>query len=439
MVTCMKKFLFIIVMSNICLVGCNTSVSSLINAFTPSLSDEESFKYEKEVLNEYENLRKVNYQKVEKWIQPINKKQQCKIFVSGYKDKIDSFISDNKFYWDGECKNGFAYGLGREFVKGVEKDQETLGVYSGNQTAPIYYYMKDNLLNAFTLGKETSKDNGKYLSVVINDSVNNFNIFNIIAANDDNVLYTSMLSPFSMIKVFSKVYPNFSYVIKDFSQELNSPIKFEIYLQKNNIPFGYVVYIKKDGNIVSGKYGANGKIEESVKLPDSYIEHMEDILYEIGVKTNIGSGILQTAESFKKQYKNNICKIRAKSPFNTWENYKDICDEDKYFTRLNESVKKKTQEIQKIQREQQEIKARQLEIAQTQNLIKAEANRQSMQKFNETMQKINSDQMQLIQQQTLMLQQNMPNIQMKPINTYNVNNSNGFWCKGIGGSMIRCW
>ena len=101
----MKKFLFIIVMSNICLVGCNTSVSSLINAFTPSLSDEESFKYEKEVLNEYENLRKVNYQKVEKWIQPINKKQQCKIFVSGYKDKIDSFISDNKFYWDGECKN----------------------------------------------------------------------------------------------------------------------------------------------------------------------------------------------------------------------------------------------------------------------------------------------------------------------------------------------
>ncbi len=44
------------------------------------------------------------------YVQPLNKNEPCKLPTS--KDQLER----QKFraYWDGQCKNGYAYGLGRD-------------------------------------------------------------------------------------------------------------------------------------------------------------------------------------------------------------------------------------------------------------------------------------------------------------------------------------
>jgi hypothetical protein len=52
------------------------------------------------------------------WIQPKNKSEECRLFFGRDPKELDVF-------WDGGCKDGYAYGLGREFLKGISADSIT--------------------------------------------------------------------------------------------------------------------------------------------------------------------------------------------------------------------------------------------------------------------------------------------------------------------------
>ncbi|MCJ8145772.1 hypothetical protein MKI79_02410 [Acinetobacter sp. A3.8] len=63
--------------------------------------------------------------------------KNCRIFAASEFRKQDPTV---KFYWDGECKDGYAYGLGREFSIGKNTYIESIGLYTGGRVMPEYYY-----------------------------------------------------------------------------------------------------------------------------------------------------------------------------------------------------------------------------------------------------------------------------------------------------------
>ncbi len=68
------------------------------------------------MLENNENIKKelANFKPQVKWIQPNNKKEDCKIYVGVNPEDDKTTKSGYSLYWDGECKKGYASGLGRE-------------------------------------------------------------------------------------------------------------------------------------------------------------------------------------------------------------------------------------------------------------------------------------------------------------------------------------
>ena len=89
------------------------------------------------------------------WIQPHNKSKGCLVYrdyMNNYpKDSISAWnkergVADYKILWDGDCKDGYASGLGREIEKGKGVDRYTLSRYSIEaKVKPIRYLQEDYL------------------------------------------------------------------------------------------------------------------------------------------------------------------------------------------------------------------------------------------------------------------------------------------------------
>ncbi len=118
--------------------------------------------------------------------------KDCKIWVSpGFKIKDPSVA----FFWDGECRDGYAYGLGREFTIGKNTYVESIGEYAGGRTNPQYYYEFYKNQKVFILGhlaKDTDEritiergldvDNAVMNSIVFEDHKNKEKYRNLMVA-----------------------------------------------------------------------------------------------------------------------------------------------------------------------------------------------------------------------------------------------------------------
>ena len=108
----------------------------------PKVEEAEVGIYEKNYMSEYENIKKQseNYKPAFKWVQPKNKKEECKVYVSINPNDDKTKKADYSLYWDGECKDGYAIGLGREFSIGKQTYVEAIGEYKGGKNIPQYFY-----------------------------------------------------------------------------------------------------------------------------------------------------------------------------------------------------------------------------------------------------------------------------------------------------------
>ena len=145
----------------------------------PSVSEEEAFKYEKQYLAEWENWKQQNKNTKPsfKWIQPKNKKEECKVYVGIDSENDKTTKSDYALYWDGECKDGYAYGLGREIEKTMFTDLQQIGIYE-NGKAVDYCVISYPLEGINTDGEcSYSYDQPEhYVKTTIKDKLDNFDI-----------------------------------------------------------------------------------------------------------------------------------------------------------------------------------------------------------------------------------------------------------------------
>ena len=144
----------------------------------PKVSEQEFsyyFDIDKQAKQMADNLFSTQFNEEDHWenTQLVN----CKIFASTAFRKEDPSV---QFYWDGECKDGYAYGLGREFSIGKNTYFESIGSYVGGRLKPIYYYDYNEKNRIIDIkGKQINellKDGGLEFSSRLDDNnlVNNF-------------------------------------------------------------------------------------------------------------------------------------------------------------------------------------------------------------------------------------------------------------------------
>ncbi len=127
------------------------------------VTEEEVGKYEKMYFAEYEQIKKknkekyANYQEPFKWIQPKNKKESCKVYVSINPNDDKTEKSDYSLFWDGECKDGYAYGLGREIENTMLNNIQQIGYYEKGKA--VKYYVSINSLDNVEVDGECSYNN----------------------------------------------------------------------------------------------------------------------------------------------------------------------------------------------------------------------------------------------------------------------------------------
>ena len=339
-----------------------------------------------------------NYKPAFKWVQPKNKKEECKVWV-GYNPQDDRTIkSGYAFYWDGDCKDGYADGLGSAFETAQFADRQQIAIYSkGN---PDTYCVNLDPLNGITKEGECLYYTDKpshYVKTMVDEKGGDLKIsyeFGVEMSNDAPMMVMRTYPFYDVVEYF-KVYPNFSYIISDLTTNEfdNRKYEFNIKDHKTGKFNGYGFATMKQGFTNAGEM-SNGTLVRRVQLPQSYFNNANTIFSEIKQQANIALEAQRRALVIKEKYKKKICKDSVKVDFMDNNEYKAICKEDDKIAELKTKIDAKLAQINQAKQSKREqmsqerlIQAREAEAAAAQR--RADAAEQA--NFNQSMQNLNNN------------------------------------------------
>lgn len=373
----------------------------------PKVDEIEVAKYEKAYMAEYESIKQqyANFQPSSKWAQPKNKKEECKVYVGINPNDDKTIKSDYSLFWDGECKDGYADGLGSAFEMTQFADIRQIAIYSkGN---PDIYCVNLDLLTGTTKEGECLYYTDKpshYVKTIVSDKNSDLRILYEfgVGMTKDSPMMVMQTEVFHNNVGYFKIYPNFLYSIIDFTKSEFDDRSYQFYVKENKNEtmngFGFVIY--KNGQQVGGEM-VNNSLIKKVELPRSYFQKANSILNEIKNAANIAIDAQNKALVIKEKYKKKICKDDVKVDFMDNDEYKAICKEDEKFAQLKTKIDVKLAQIEQqkqVKRQQQNeqkiVQARETEAAAAQRRASAaeEANNQAaMNGLNQSIQNINNN------------------------------------------------
>ncbi len=364
-----------------------------------AVSEEEAFAQERQFLAEYQ-ANKALYQdaKAEAWVQPVNKKEQCRIYL-GYDKSNQEKALNTEYYWDGACKEGFAYGIGREFVRSDDAVTEDLAEYKAPGQEPTYYYHKDKL-TGFTATGISNSQKTAIQGFTYGENGSDFKYMQVASVVDREqyINYLIYQDPIAGIVRKGKEYPNFAFVF-EFNQ-LNNQGGAYLLNKKINEPAPYGFFITSNTGSYRGVRKASFTAQpEAVILPESYWAEFVRVLTEIEKQLNDATltRSVNRADMIKKEYIAQKCHTKAAAPFASWPDYFDICHEDKFLAEVAKKVSAKIEERNAQmaalaqQRQQQALIQAQINAAQAQRRA-AEAQQAvaALEQFNAGLQQTNN-------------------------------------------------
>lgn len=328
--------------------------------------------YEKNYLAEFENFTKTLPQPKYKFIQPWNKKGACKIAVPDG-DADPTRDSSYKIFWDGECKDGYAYGLGREIEKGNMKDAWQIGVYEKGMATG--YLVGKDLLHGLLAEGEANYYGSSYLVRRYVSEINGDIDISYVTGRNGELFEPELAvrtSPFwNNTAEYHKKYPNFDYLYVDLRNNNLSPIEFNFQLVNDkNERHGWGFEKRKNGPLAKGEYIHN-RFSLS-RLPDEYMTKAADIIKEIEKAKNNALDAQRNAQLVKKQYLKKICKGSVKVSFMDNSEYKEIC-EDKDELQLQAKIENK---LANLQREKAAMQQKETQQAQNEQYRQQQAYQQ---------------------------------------------------------------
>lgn len=272
---------------------------------TPQLrtvSVEEAFSAIRTLENEVKESPQPHQEFVPLYFQPVNKSVPCKLPTT--QDQLDR--NNYRQYWDGDCKDGFAYGLGRDIAISDTHHLETILKYGDNASMNRSLIVQYDFVHQAIYYVLPADDRGHPKLLIQERIINeagNFNIEHGIREFDKNVL-TKVVEwqEFNPVNVFTSANKNIVYRFQynSIATSNQTPVEllqtFESHSSQG--PFGYSIARFPNGLVTHVK-------EEdgvSVELPTEYVSMLLNKYAEVQETARRGVEIRKQAKKMEKEY-----------------------------------------------------------------------------------------------------------------------------------------
>jgi hypothetical protein len=282
--------------------------------------------YETNYLKEYQQLIKNQSPYRIMYVQPVNKVEDCKVWVVGRSDFIEIAPIGQAYYWDGQCKNGYADGLGREFLMDERFNKWTLAVYK--DAMPTYFIEQDSISRTYIEGLFDSRRltwlgvTKYYLDSYVMTQIGLQNY-----ATQINLIEHSF-SDENSTRILLKEYPNFKYKSFEYPLDSLTSVDYEFALyDENNVRNGWGFFKSKN----SEYYGSFEYIDDRpylIPLPIEFRRKYTYIMDEIYWAGRQALKAQKHALKIKQDYIEKVCSNPSTSMMKLIPSYSNICSSE---------------------------------------------------------------------------------------------------------------
>lgn len=292
---------------------------------------------EKEHQASWEQMKEKFSSRQEIWIQPENKDVECKVVYVVSDESGLQIASNAKFYWDGECKDGYAKGLGRSFMDSTSGLVAWLEEYSEPGKPPKSYYVHgyDNksTVEGFGDGSEPNRFAMNGNTWQLSDDISNPNFHVRQSYFDSESGYSFLQASNSSNDVVIRVFAfsnKKAVVFKTFLDPTERTARWAHFGDENGTPIGYGIAVGRDGQVVHSAY-KNG-VRSTVTLPRELVEYFIRLETEIASKLNLAESERRKGSLALEVYKRRTCSGELNVDFMDNILYGQICLEHGDFT-----------------------------------------------------------------------------------------------------------
>jgi len=264
-----------------------------------------------------------------RFIQPHNKVEECKLPTT--QDQLDR--SNFRAYWDGDCKAGFAYGLGRDIAISDTHHIEEITIHDGtgdnwSQPRVLYDYVHKQV--GYQMGGSVFPANTS-LTETMDDSIKGFNAHQVLSVVDDAgdtfIIQSSAFEP-ETIYLLIEQHASIGFKFTDLSSEAASEadaMTFSAFAidPQTGVSGNVGVALYSDGSARHVRV-VNGE-PELVKLPEAYIDHLLSKYQKILTMTSSANASLQAAQQIEREYLYKACNGKSSVSGLDDDTYTKIC------------------------------------------------------------------------------------------------------------------
>lgn len=344
--------------------GCSTSIPeadlSIVDAKKNQLIQQWANTPKSQRLSSFHKIMKSEYGHV----QPLNKKESCKIPNLKYPEFVDV---KHSVFWDGECSNGYGVGLGRIIVKSSYDHFELIMNLPPDGLIPTsaYQWFRDYVHNRTEYGFDYATGESEVAADEITNKDNNLEAIHYIGAFtvDGSYVTRDILSSSGKSTMVFYANPFYSYIktiIPDPTRDVNYGLV--TLAAGNSVGVSKVVF--KNG--LSATY-IHPDVKNQVRVPDNYFDNM---LYELNKAQEYSSKANAQAQTAKKMfdiYLYKACNNGNKTDGIDSDLYRQICVYESQVSEIIGLITKNSEYNQRNRldqiNQQRLIRAREVEAA----------------------------------------------------------------------------
>ena len=240
------------------------------------------------------------------YTQPANKSVPCKLSTT--QDQLDR--NNFRAYWDGECKDGFAYGLGRDISISDTHHVEEITIYGDNGktlNSPSVFYDFVHQFVGYKLEEDGGSRTYRFEEHITNKGAN-FNFeYRLGEFVKNGNSYLVQWNPFAMSHIRASIIEN---VVYEYETSIIKPINTRVPLvhfqtidNKTGSPIGFKITKYANGQVRHVKVD-NG---EEVTLPDEYLSMVHKNFQEISESNSRVEKKVKAVKMMEKEYLYRAC------------------------------------------------------------------------------------------------------------------------------------
>lgn len=373
----------------------------------PMLSFDEAFAFEKALQKRQVSVpeRPVSHL----YTQPVNKKEPCKLPTTEAQQDRPNF----RAYWDGQCKNGYAFGLGRDIAISDTHHVEEITIYkdkgdSMESPAALYDFVNNTV--QYTGGFAPYPKAVTYGEMLTTNS-NGFFVRYRVTATDDLGLQTGVeSSPLNPSRVYFKDERNVVYRFIDNSafpylEPNQAKLSAEIFDPQTQKAGGVAVFVAGNGQARYFRRTDTGSAEQ-VSLPPEYIKHLEGKLAAAKAAEQTVNQGLEAARRMEREYLYMACNGKYKIDGLDKDIATKICNwREQFRPAFEQAAEKAKQQMDELKRKgeaAQQATQRQQRITQEEQRMQQQELQQMANGFAQIGQQMNAAGQQTLQNVTSM-------------------------------------